>query len=453
MNGLLVSVSGVRGVVGKAFTAETALNYARAFGTYMKKGKIAIGRDTRRTGQMITSAVVSGLQSTGCDVIDMGVCPTPTIEIAVKDGGYYGGIAITASHNPDNYNALKLIGKGGLFLSETQGRVVQGLFKSKRFNDSPWNRIGSVIYDDKWIDYHIKKILALDIISAATIKKRKLMVVVDCVGGAACFMADKFFSKIGVKYKLIYSKPTGKFPRGPEPTPENLSSLSRAVRKYHADIGFAFDPDADRLAIVAENGNPIGEEYTLALGARFILSRKSGPMAVNLSSSMMNDFVAKEAGVRLYRTKVGERNVTEKLLRTGGVVGGEGNGGLIYPGLHSGRDGFLAAAVILQYMSTSKSKISDLVRELPQYVMIKTKLNLSRHDVDKKIKALEKVFSRGKINKLDGIRIAGKDWWIQIRASNTEPITRMMAEAKDKKTAKDLVKTAKSVFKNISGGI
>jgi len=449
---LLISVSGIRGVVGTALTSEVAFQFAASFGTYLKKGRVAIGRDTRISGPMITSAVISGLLSTGHDVVNIGICPTPTVELAVRDGDCVGGVAVTASHNPDKYNALKLIGNSGMFLSENQGLKVKEIFEEKNWKLVTWKKSGELIDDLSWIDHHIKKILALKIISPAKIKRKKIKIVADCVGSTAALMADSFFSKLGVDYKLIYAKPVNSFPRGPEPTPENLGALCRAVKRHKADIGFAFDPDSDRLALVSEKGTPLGEEFTLTLGARYILSKEPGSLAVNLSTSLINDFIAKEAGVKIHRTKVGERNVTEKLIRTKGVVGGEGNGGLIYPKLHWGRDGFLAAAVITQYLADSGMKISELAGELPGYVMLKTKLRLSRQDVAKKIPKLEKAFPHGKVDKTDGLRISGGGWWVQIRVSNTEPIARLMAEAEDEPTAKKLIRTAKSILSKKSGG-
>lgn len=447
MSELLISVSGIRGVVGKALTPGIVLKYAMAFGKYLKGGKVAIGRDTRRTGPMMSSAVISGLLSSGCDVVDIGICPTPTIELAVREGKLAGGVAITASHNPVEYNALKLIGREGLFLSEAQGRIVRNNYESGKFINHDWRATGELSFDDKWIGHHIKRILKLDIISPTLIKRRKIKVVADCGGGTASVMAEQFFTALGVKINLIHHKPAVKFPRGPEPVPENLSDLSRAVTRYKADVGFAFDPDADRLAIVSEKGKPIGEEYTLALGMRYILSRRKGPIAANISSSMLNDYVAGEAGVKIYRSKVGERNVTEKMIRTKSVAGGEGNGGLIYPALHYGRDAFLAAAVIVQYMASSKSAISELAGELPSYVMLKTKLKLSSQALSKKMAALEKAFQGNKINRLDGIKISGRGWWVQVRASNTEPIVRIMAEAENIRAARTLIKTVMDVFR------
>jgi phosphomannomutase len=446
LSGLLISVSGIRGVVGKALTSEVALNYGRAFGMYLRGGKVALGRDTRRTGPMVSSAVIAGLLSSGCDVVDIGICPTPTVELAVRDGGFAGGVAVTASHNPVEYNALKLIGKEGLFLSESQGNKVRDYYKSGRFINSDWRTTGELSSDDRWVNHHIDRIMDLDIISPPLIKERDIKVVADCVGGAACVMAEEFFTRLGVGFRLIHDKPAGTFPRGPEPVPENLSDLSKEVLRYRADVGFAFDPDADRLALVSEKGYPAGEENTLALCARYILSREKGPVAVNLSSSMLNDFVAAEAGVKIHRSKVGERNVTEKMRRTKAVVGGEGNGGLIYPKLHYGRDGFLAAAVITQYLASTKSILSGLVGELPSYVMLKTRLKLPPSAIKRKLAALEKIFGGNKISRLDGIKISGDGWWVQVRASNTEPVVRIMAEAEDDKTARGLIKTVKNTL-------
>jgi phosphomannomutase len=443
---LLISVSGVRGIVGVTLTAEVALNYAAAFGTFIKKGKIAIGGDTRRTGPMINSAAIAGLLSTGHDVVDNGICPTPTIEIAVRDGEFAGGIAITASHNPDEYNALKLIGPGGLFLNERQAARVNDIYHRKKSIAVGWKDVGKLSSENGWIDHHIEKMVNLDIISINEIRERGLTVVADCVGGAAAMAADKFFYSLGVRYNLINSQIGEKFPHPPEPIPENLNQLCQAVLESKADIGFAFDPDADRLAIVSEKGEPLGEEYTLALGARYILRHKQGPMVVNLSSSLLNDNVAREADVRLYRTKVGERNVTEKMMRIKAIVGGEGNGGLIYPELHWGRDGLLAAAVITQYLASTKKTISALAEELPHYTMLKTKMIASRKEVNKKAGAIEKIFPNAKIDRLDGVKISGDDWWVQVRASNTEPIARLMAEANDPRMAKSLINAVKSVL-------
>ncbi len=446
MGKLLISVSGVRGVIGESLTAQVALDYSQAFGTYLKAGKVAVGGDTRRTGPMIKSAAMAGLMSSGHDVVDIGIVPTPTVEMAVRHGGFVGGIAVTASHNPDQYNALKLIGPGGLFLSQPQADKVNDFYQRKNLKHANWRKVGNYSNNNSWIDFHIDSILKLDIISTAKIAGRSLKVVADCVGGTASFVADKFFERLGARFELINSEIGERFPHSPEPVPQNLSGLCDAVKRSGADIGFAFDPDSDRLAIVDETGQPLGEEYTLALGCRYILQSKRGPIAVNLSSSLINDFIAAEAGTPIYRTKVGERNVTEKLMRSKGIAGGEGNGGLIYPGLHWGRDAFLAAAVILQYLASTGKSIGQIAGELPRYSMIKTKVSGTRRDFEKRAGAIRKMFPGTKINQLDGIKVSGDNWWVQIRGSNTEPYNRIMAEAVDPNLARRLIKSVKSVL-------
>ncbi len=425
MSKLLVSVSGIRGIVGDSLTPEIAMGYGRAFGRFSGKGAIVVGRDTRHHGPMILSAAVAGILQSGCDVIDIGVVTTPTVEFAVRQIRAAGGVVITASHNPIEYNALKLIGSTGIFLTESQGKRFLKYVGTKD-NFIP-KRYGIYSIEDGWDSAHVRAVLGLDIVNTNLIKRRKFRVVADCVNGTASYVAAELFNGLGCSLKLINAVPDGKFPRPPEPTPENLKALGRAVRLHKADIGFAFDPDSDRLAIVNEKGQPIGEEFTLALGMRYILKKKKGPVAVNLSSSMINDFVAKEAGVKIYRTKVGEVNITEKLINVGGVAGGEGNGGLIYPYLHYGRDAIQAAAIILAYLAESKKSITALVAEFPRTFMIKKKIAVSDKGID--FAKIKKAYAGERIDTRDGLKITFADGWAQVRMSNTEPIARIMAEA------------------------
>ena len=430
MSKLLVSVSGIRGIVGESLTPEIALNFGKAFGRYLKGGKVVMGRDTRFHGPMISKATAAGLMASGCDIIDIGIATTPQVEFTIKSSGADGGVAVTASHNPIDYNALKLIGKGGIFLTEAQGKKFIKIYNknniSKLFKKA---RVGTYDIQDGWDQKYINAILSLDIIKPSAIKRKIFRVVVDCVNGTASYIAAELFNSLGCDLKLINSIPNGRFPHPPEPVPANLKQLCRAVKMFKADIGFAFDPDSDRMAIINEKGRPIGEEYTLALGMRYILSRKRGPVVVNLSSSMINDFVAEEVGVKIYRTKVGEINVTEKMKKVRAVAGGEGNGGLIYPGIHYGRDGFIAAAVILQYLTSSRKTISNLAGELPATSMVKRKIALSGKSLD--FNKIVKAFNHGKVDRRDGIKIDFSDSWLQLRLSNTEPIARLMAEAYD----------------------
>lgn len=446
MGNLLVSVSGIRGIVGDSLTAEVALCYARAFGKYIKAGKVILGRDTRYHGPMIASAVAAGLMELGCDVIDIGVATTPQIEYVVRESGAAGGIAVTASHNPIEYNALKLIGAEGLFLTQTQGNRFLKIYESLN-NSKPKTKpsIGRLETQDQWDANYLDALLSLDIIKPAVIRRKRFRVVADCVNGTSSHLAAELFNGLGCDLKLINAIPDGKFPHSPEPVPENLKQLSRAVKKHKADIGFAFDPDSDRMAMVGNNSKPLGEEYTLALGLRYILTQKKGPVVVNLSSSMMNDYVAKEAGIKVFRAKVGEINVTEKMKRINAVAGGEGNGGLIYPWIHHGRDGLLAAIVILQYMASSRKTISELAGEIPATFMVKRKVNLNGKKInfDKVIKACP----RGKVDKRDGVKVVFDDSWLQLRLSNTEPIARIMAEAYNSKKAKMLADDVEKVIK------
>jgi phosphomannomutase len=439
---LLVSVSGIRGIVGDSLTPEIAMGYGRAFGRFSGKGAIVVGRDTRHHGPMILSATVAGILQAGCDVIDIGVVTTPTVEFAVRQIRASGGVVVTASHNPIEYNALKLIGPTGVFLTESQGKRFLK-FVGTKDNYIP-KRYGIYSIEDGWDSSHVRAVLGLDIVNINSIKRRKFRVVADCVNGTASYIAAELFNELGCSLKLINAIPDGKFPRPPEPTPENLKALGKAVRAHKADIGFAFDPDTDRLAMVNEKGLPLGEEFTLALGMRYILRKKQGPVAVNLSSSMINDFVAKEAGVKLYRTKVGEVNITEKLITVGGIAGGEGNGGLIYPYLHYGRDAIQAATVILAYMAESKKTISALAFELPRTFMVKRKITISNRGIN--FSKIKKAYAGEQIDDRDGLKITFEDGWVQIRLSNTEPIARIMAEAYKQDRA---VKLADSLMKLI----
>ena len=445
MGKLLVSVSGIRGIVGDSLTPEVALGYARAFGKYIKGGKVILGRDTRYHGPMILSAVASGLMESGCDVVDIGVATTPQVEFAVNRSGAAGGVAVTASHNPIEYNALKLIGPQGIFLTAGQGKRFLKIYENgSRPAQNKKAKVGSYRVEDDWDLKYVEAILALDILRPSQIRKKKVKVVADCVNGTSSYVAANLFNALGCRLKLINAVPDGYFPHSPEPVPENLKQLGKAVKAFKADIGFAFDPDSDRMAMVDEKGRPLGEEYTLALGMRYILTRKKGPVAVNLSSSMMNDFVANEAGVRIYRTKVGEINVTEKMKKVKAVAGGEGNGGLIYPSIHHGRDGLIAAAVMLQYLASSGKTISQLASEIPSTSLLKRKIMLKgkKFDFDKIIKA----FPEGKADTKDGVKIVFDDSWLQLRLSNTEPIARLMAEAHEPRQAKALAdKVAKMI--------
>ncbi|MBD3168886.1 MAG: phosphoglucosamine mutase [candidate division Zixibacteria bacterium] len=440
---LMVSVSGIRGVIGMedGLTPERALRYASAYATFCKKGKVIIGSDTRPSRSMVIPAVISGLTGCGMDVVDIGICPTPTVELAVKEMKARGGIIITASHNPIQWNALKMLNSKGMFLSPAEGEKVINIFEKGRFNYVPHNKLGSVERHD-FVHVHIKRVLELDAVKSTLLKRRKFKVALDCVNGAGAVLSPHLLEKLGCKVVPVNCEPDGDFARGPEPVPQNLKMLSEAVRENSCDIGFAHDPDADRLAIVDENGTAVGEEYTLAFVVDYILSHNRGSVAVNLSTSRMNEDIAGRYKAKVHRTKVGEINVSLKLRACRGVIGGEGNGGVIYPPLLYGRDGAVGIALVLSYLADKKCTVSEAVAMLPAYVMIKSKVDASRAQVRKKMGGLKKAFSGAEINTDDGIKFDFERSWVHIRASNTEPISRIIAEAPTRKEARELIKEA-----------
>jgi phosphomannomutase len=438
---LLKSISGIRGIVGKTLNATEVLKFSSAFGNYCKGGKVVLGRDTRKSGEVFRGTVLSGLLCTGCEVIDLGICPTPTVGIAVKGLKAKGGIMVTASHNPVEWNGLKFFNSEGIFLDEKEGKKLFALAE-KEISYSDWDSLGKVKYDESWIEKHIQRILNLSFIDKSKIKRKKFRVVLDCNNGAGSKIAPSLLRELGCKVIELNCGLSGDFIRRPEPVPENLGLLCRKVKATRADLGFACDPDADRLAIVSEKGVPLGEEYTLALCADFVLSNKLSDVAVNVSTSRVIDDLARKYGVKVFRSKVGEVYVVSLLKKIKGIIGGEGNGGVILPENHYGRDAQVGVALILQYLSESGRKISQLKESLPQYYIQKDKMRRSS-DFDAKMRRYLRKFEKAKINKLDGVKIEFENYWINIRKSNTEPIIRVMAEAKSQKEAERLVLEAR----------
>ncbi len=427
---LMVSISGIRGVVGDGLTPELILRYAQAFGVYLGGGKVVVGRDSRITGPMVKHAVLSGLMAVGCDVIDIGVCPTPTVEMAVEHFNARGGIAITASHNPIEWNALKLIDSSGMFLDEIQGGKVIQLANAGQFQFVPWDRIGKTELNNTAIAHHIDSILRLNLISPEKIAARKFKVVVDCVNGAGGTILPQLFQRLGCEVVFINEEPTGLFPRPPEPLPENLKELCQAVKGNGADLGFAVDPDVDRLAIIDENGNPLGEEYTLALAVNFVLQKRHGPVAVNVSVTQAIDEIAAKYGVPVFRTKVGEIHVAKKMKEVKAVIGGEGNGGVILPELHLGRDAPVGIALTLQHLAEFGGTIGELQRSLPQYAIAKNRIEVGDTNIAQVLEAITEKYRDHRLDMTDGLKILWPDHWVQIRPSNTEPIIRIYSEAR-----------------------
>jgi len=431
---LKISISGVRGVVGDSLSPLLLNRFAQAFGTYSRGGTIVVGRDTRTTGEMVAHAVRAGLLSAGCEVVDVGVVPVPTIQFFVRRTTAAGGIAITASHNPAEWNALKFIGPKGLFLDPAEARELLDIYHQGDYQKVPSSGLRGVRRGSDALDYHVRKIL--EVLGPLP---RSFKVAVDPCDGAASLASPKLLRALGCEVVAIHDTPDGLFPRSPEPLPENLGELRRAVKKSGADVGFAQDADADRLAVLDEGGVPLGEDYTLALAAEFLLPRKRGPFVINLSTSRAAEETARRHGCKVYRTRIGEVNVTEVMEAVGAVLGGEGNGGVIWPRVNFCRDSLTAMACVLHLMAREKMPLSEIYASLPQWRTVKRKLPLPEADPAFLLQALkEKTKEEGIFDETDGLKFETSDWWWHVRPSNTEPLLRLVAEARTEREARAL---------------
>jgi phosphomannomutase len=438
----MVSASGVRGIVGQTLTPDVVLRVAGAHASFLEPGPVVVGRDTRPSGEWVSRLTQAALLASGHDVIDVGIAPTPTILYAIRHHRAAGGVAITASHNPAPWNALKLFGPGGTFLAPAQSEEVARRAKQGRAAWVPNAQVGALSQDQDAIRRHREAILSVADLDRDRIRKRRFRVVVDATNGAGSEATPALLEALGCEVDCIFCVPDGRFPRVPEPLAENLGALRERVRSTGAAIGFANDPDADRLAIVDERGEPIGEERTLQIAIDWALAQRTGPVAVNSSTSMAVDVIAGRYGVTVHRTKVGEAHVAQKLIELEGRIGGEGNGGVIYPALHATRDGLLAAAIALDWLSRDPRGLSARVAELPQFAVVKRKLDLRLTDPDSLGEALQKAFPDAERNVLDGEKYLWEDRWVQVRASGTEPIVRILAEAKNETAAAQLADLA-----------
>ncbi len=444
--GLMVSVSGIRGRVGDALTPEVVARYASAFGAWcLAQGgsrQIVVGRDSRVSGPMFHRIVVGTLQLVGCDVIDIGLTTTPGCQLAVEHHHAAGGVMLSASHNPIEWNALKLIGPTGLFLEASQGADMRRLLETG-ITTATWDRIGNVTTDPDVAARHVAAVLAIPYVDVAAIRRRRFKVALDCVRGAGATVMPALLKELGCDVVAINMEPDGRFPREPEPIPENLSALEGLVKESGADIGFAVDPDVDRLAIVSEEGRAIGEDYTLALAAKLVLRHKRGPVVTNLSTSLLVEDVAREAGVSAIRAPVGEINVAVRMRDERAPIGGEGNGGVILPEVHLGRDAPIGAALLLQLLVEEGRPLSQIARSLPSYVIVKDKLARPNASLDAVYGALRAAFGDAAADTQDGLRLAWADRWVHVRPSGTEPIVRVIAEAPDEAQARELVRRSR----------
>lgn len=442
---LMQSVSGLRGIVGKDITPDVVARYAAAYATVLRGGPVVLAWDTRPTGLILRAAAAAGLAAAGCDVVAIGIAPTPTVPLAVSHLKARAGMAVTASHNPIEWNALKFLGSAkGVLPASTIARIYETVARG-HIAFKPWNRIGKHSHYNEMVRVHTDAILGLPVVDRRAVVRRKPVVVYDAGGGAGLRYVPTLLKRMGCKLIELHCEVGPRFPRGPEPVPKNLRDLGNAVRRAKADIGFATDPDSDRLAIVDEQGRPLGEERTLTLAAYWVLSQTPGPVVVNLSTSRAVLDVAAAFNQPGYTAKVGEINVAEMMKTKKAIVGGEGNGGVILPALHPGRDALLGMALVLSLHANVGAPISQIAGALPFYYPAKTK-RPRPDDYRDRLKQLADYYIKERQDHRDGVKIEFDDGSVHARPSNTEPIVRIMAEAKTAKRARALLAEAARVM-------
>jgi phosphomannomutase len=469
---LMVSVSGVRGRVGEGLTPEVVARFASAFGAYVRersggpgrgsnggmdggggaRPRVVLARDSRTSGPMFGRIVAGSLQSVGCDVVEIGLAPTPTALFNIRALGAAGGIVITASHNPVEWNALKLAGADGMFLDADQAPLMRAFIDERPIERAGWDGLGDVVSDDDAIERHLQAVLAIPYLDLDALRRRRFRVALDCINGAGSVLLPRLLEELGCDVVGLNLEPTGRFGREPEPVAANLGELERAVRESGADIGLATDPDADRLSLVSDTGRAIGEDFTLALAATHVLAHRRGPVVTNLSTSRVLQDVTDAAGVELFRAPVGEINVARAMERAGAVIGGEGNGGVILPDVQLTRDAAVAAVLVLQLLAEDGRRLSEIVGAHVDYTIVKDKLPRDAGSLDAAFSVLEQQLGANAADRQDGLRL---DWpaerrWLHLRASGTEPILRIIAEAPTPDAARDLVEQARSA---LQGGV
>ena len=437
---LIVSVSGIRGIIGETLTPDVASRFAMALGTHLGRGTVLVARDSRPSGDMLRRAVVAGLMATGCRVEDIGIAPTPTVGVAVRKLKAIGAIQITASHNPSPWNGLKLFGADGAVLPAAQGQTVKELFNHELFRLADWNGLGEVGSPPSVFAEHIQ--LALDQVSVASIAASRFRVFLDGNGGAGGPLGAQLLAELGCEIVQHHCEPDGVFAHEPEPTPAHLVDVAPWVKQTGAVVGFVLDPDADRLALIDETGTCVSEELTLALAVKFALRSRKGPVVVNMSTSRVIQDIAAAAGCAFHRSAVGEANVVAMMRSVHAAIGGEGNGGVIHPAVGWVRDPFIGMPLILNLMAEDGKPLSQLVAELPKYAMLKTKFAVRPEKLAAALVKLEAKWPGANVNRTDGVRLDGADWWLHVRPSNTEPVVRAIAEAPTEAAAAELCAAA-----------
>lgn len=425
---LLLSVAGARGIVGQGIDEDVVRRLTRAFCATLPDGAIVVGRDTRPSGASFMDAAMVAITTSGRDCVDLGIATTPTVEMVTEKLAAAGGIIVTASHNPVEWNALKFLNGRGIFITKPISEKLYAAYAAGTSHADAAVQ-GKVLTHPSAAREHIDAILALDVVDVDAIRARRFNVVIDCINGAGSVIVPTLLDQLGVNVVAINSTPNGDFYRDPEPRPDNLRDLADRVRSEGADVGFACDPDADRLALVTQRGEAVSEEYTLALACDHVLSQTSGDIVVNVSTSSAIDTVAARYGVRVFRTPVGEAHVVDRMLAEGAVIGGEGNGGVIYPALHPGRDAVLGVALVLQFLASRTGTLSDHLADYPPFVMTKEKEPLAGVFSTERFAARARELEPVAIDTQDGVKATFSDGWFHVRVSNTEGVVRVIAEA------------------------
>jgi len=458
---LIKSISGIRGTIGgkvsENLTPLDVVKFSAAYGKWIKTQrrketyKVVVGRDARISGKMVQSLVMQTLSGMGIHVVDLGLSTTPTVEIAVTMEHADGGVILTASHNPKQWNALKLLNKDGEFLNAEEGEQILKFVEEEDFDFAEVNDLGKISFHNAYIDLHIEEVLKLNLVEVDQIKNSKFKVVVDAVNSSGGISIPPLLEMLGVEVVKLHCEPTGEFPHNPEPLAKNLQDLSKLVIEERADLGIAVDPDVDRLALVDEKGEMFGEEYTLVSIADYVLSRKKGATVSNLSSSRALRDVTEKHGCEYFASAVGEVNVVAKMKEVNAVIGGEGNGGVIYPESHYGRDSLVGVALFLSLLAERDIKVSELRQTYTTYFMAKEKIELTPDlDADKVLEAIVKTYQTEDMTTIDGVKIDFKENWVHLRKSNTEPIIRIYTEAKSQDKADNLAKRFISELRELS---
>ena len=443
---LIKSISGIRGTIGgkvdENLTPIDAVKFAAAYGSWLKGQvgkehvKVVIGRDARISGEMIQNLVQYTLIGLGIDVVNIGLSTTPTVEVAVPLEKADGGIILTASHNPKEWNALKLLNDKGEFVSDQDGKAILKIAQENDFSFATVDHLGKFNYDDRYIDLHIEKVLTLPLVTPKAIQEKKFRVVVDAVNSTGGIAIPRLLERLGVEVVKLYCEPNGHFPHNPEPLKEHLGDICKKVVEEKADFGIVVDPDVDRLAFITDQGEMFGEEYTLVACADYVLSKAKGNVVSNLSSSRALRDIAQKYGVTYSAAAVGEVNVVTEMKRVEAIIGGEGNGGIIYPELHYGRDALVGVALFLSLLAERGGSVQQLRESYPAYFMSKNKIQLTEQiNPDQILKAMEQKYAHEQTTTIDGLKIDFADSWVHLRKSNTEPIIRIYTEGKGQKEA------------------